>query len=147
MSLIKWNRNRGLIPSFSKMVENFFWDDDDFFPLLKNEFTMPAVNVTDNDQMWFLELAVPGMAKDDFDVKVEKGVLIVSAKKESKVEEKEDHYMRKEFNYSSFSRSFWLPENVKEEEIEAKYDNGILKIKLPKKEVEVSPDAQEVIVN
>jgi HSP20 family protein len=147
MSLIKWNRNKGLIPSFSAMVEDFFKDDDGFFPTLKNDFTLPAVNVADLDDRWQLEAAVPGMEKSDFDIKVEKGVLKISAKKESKFEEKEENYTRQEFNYASFSRSFWLPENVKEDLIEANYDEGILRITIPKKEISVKKEPKVVKVS
>ena len=146
MSLIKWNKGKGLIPSFSSMVEDFFKDDEGFFPFSKHEFSMPAVNVTEKEDKWELEAAVPGMEKDDFDVKVEKGVLKISAEKELSTEEREENYMRKEFNFSSFSRSFWLPENISEEGIEAHYEKGILQVVIPKKEISVQKDVKVVEV-
>jgi HSP20 family protein len=146
MSLIKWNRNKGLIPSFSEMVEDFFKDGEGFFPTFKNDFTLPAVNVSNLEDKWELEAAVPGMEKNDFDVKIEKGILSISAEKETKKEEKDENFTRKEFNYASFKRSFWLPENVKEEKIEANYVDGILHIVIPKKEISVKKDAKVVKV-
>ncbi len=146
MSLIKWNKGKGLVPSFSSIVEDFFKDDEGFFPFLRSDFTMPAVNVSEKEDKWELEAAVPGMEKDDFDVKVEKGVLRISAEKELSSEVKEENYMRKEFNFSSFSRSFWLPDNIREDGIEAHYEKGILRVVIPKKEISVQKDVKVVEV-
>lgn len=147
MSLIKWNRNKGVIPSFSSLVEEFFKDDEGFFPFMRHDITMPAVNVTEKEDSWKMEAAVPGMEREDFDIKVDKGVLKISAEKKSMKEEKDENVMRKEFNYSSFSRSFWLPENVMVDQIEAHYENGILSVLIPKKEISVEKDAKVVKVN
>jgi HSP20 family protein len=81
-----------------------------------------------------VSLAVPGMKKDDFNIDVEGNMLTISSEKEESKEEKEDKYTRKEYNYSSFSRSFTLPDEVNKEKIEAKYEDGVLKLMLPKKE-------------
>lgn len=114
---------------------------------MRHDITMPAVNVTEKEDSWKMEAAVPGMEREDFDIKVDKGVLKISAEKKSMKEEKVENVMRKEFNYSSFSRSFWLPENVMVDQIEAHYENGILSVLIPKKEISVEKDAKVVKVN
>ncbi|WP_050708791.1 Hsp20/alpha crystallin family protein, partial [Dysgonomonas sp. HGC4] len=95
---------------------------------------LPAANVVENKDEFRVELSVPGFNKDDFNVEVEKNVLIISAKQESKQEEKdkEEKLIRQEFRSSSFSRSFVLPENVDMEQISAQYKDGVLKLSIPK---------------
>ena len=95
----------------------------------------PAVNITEGKSGYNLELAAPGLQKKDFKIDVNGNLLTISAEKEEKKEEKKDEkYTRKEYNYSSFSRSFTLPEEVQQDKIEASYDGGILKLALPKNE-------------
>jgi HSP20 family protein len=95
---------------------------------------MPAVNITENNDEYKVTLAAPGMKKDDFKIDVEGNMLTISSEKEESKEEKEKRFTRKEYNYSSFSRSFTLPEEINKEKIEASYEEGILKIALPRKE-------------
>jgi HSP20 family protein len=102
-------------------------------------FSKPAVNIRENFSNFALELAVPGMGKEDFSIELEKDVLTINAKKSSTQEtelEQGEKYTRVEFNYGEFSRSFRLPESVEQKEIQANYENGILSITLPKKEAE-----------
>lgn len=95
--------------------------------------TVPAVNVTENDQSYSVSVAAPGLEKEDFKIDLAGNMLIISAEEEK--EEKEGKYNRKEYNYSSFSRSFTLPEEVNREQIDAKaYENGVLKLVLREKE-------------
>jgi len=94
----------------------------------------PAVNVRETHDSYELEVAAPGLTKKDFEVSVDNGLLTISAKKESQKEENNVSYTRREFSYSSFSRTFTLPEGVKQDDIEANYENGILHITLPKTE-------------
>ncbi len=96
--------------------------------------TMPAVNIVENKDDYKVSLAVPGMKKEDFNIDVEGNMLTISCEKEANKEEKEQQYTRREYSYSSFSRSFTLPEEVNREKIEAKYEDGVLKIMLPKRE-------------
>ena len=97
--------------------------------------TFPAVNIQENDSNYELELAAPGMSKDDFDIEISNNKLIVNAHRTKEIEDKGENYTRREFNYQQFQRSFQLPEMlVNEEKIVANYNNGILKITLPKKE-------------
>ena len=113
-----------------------FFADDDFFNRWWKEDRLPAVNVAETDKDFKVEVAAPGMKKDDFKVEIKERVLYISAETKEEKEEKEDNYMRKEFSYSSFKRSFYLPENVKEEAIIANYKEGILYLTLPKVKVE-----------
>ncbi len=110
--------------------------------LIGNTLDVPAVNITDTKDEFNVSMAVPGMKKDDFSIEVEGNMLTISCKKEEKNEEKESKYTRKEYNYSSFSRSFTLPDEVNKEKIDAHYEDGVLKLRLPKKE-----EAKKVIVN
>jgi HSP20 family protein len=93
---------------------------------------LPGVNVTENDKDYEVELAAPGLKKEDFIVEVEVGVIPISAQSKINKEEKHKKYTRKEFNYHSFDRSFVLPDNVSEKDIHAKYEDGILKVTLKK---------------
>jgi len=104
--------------------------------------TVPSVNVVDNKDEYRLSLAVPGMTKDDFNIDVNGSMITVSCEKEESKDEKEKNYTRKEYNYTSFSRSFQLPDEVNKEKIDAHYENGVLRVTLPKKE-----DAKKLIAN
>lgn len=108
------------------------WFEDGFFN--NNSLSVPAVNITENKDDFAVSLAAPGMKKDDFNIDVEGNMLTISCGKEEKKEEKEAKFTRREYNYSSFSRSFTLPEEVMKDKIEARYEDGILKLVLPKKE-------------
>ena len=96
----------------------------------------PSVNVTENEGEFCLEVAAPGLAKEDFKVNVEDNTLTISAEKTVENETKEgEKFLRREFGYSTFKRSFTLPENVNVADIKATYNNGVLQLALPKMEV------------
>ncbi|HTI10551.1 MAG TPA: Hsp20/alpha crystallin family protein [Puia sp.] len=99
-----------------------------------NPVNIPAANIVENKNHYEINLASPGMKKDDFTIDVEGNLLTISAETEEKKEEKDEKYTRKEYNYSSFSRSFTLPDWVNKDKIDATYDNGLLKLVLPKTE-------------
>jgi HSP20 family protein len=117
---------------------------DDFFgrDLLSNVFddhtgiSVPAVNVIENDDEFRIEVAAPGLEKNDFKVDLENNVLSISSEKEMKNEEedKSGKFMRREFSYSSFKRSFTIPQSVDAEKINAKHKDGVLYISIPKKD-------------
>lgn len=96
--------------------------------------SVPAVNIIENKNDYNVSLAVPGMKKDDFNIDVEGNMLTISSESEENKEEKDEKYTRKEYNYSSFSQSFTLPEEVNSEKIEATYEDAVLKLMLPKNE-------------
>lgn len=94
----------------------------------------PAINVKEIDDYYLVELAAPGLTKKDFEITIDNGYLKIFVEKSSKMEDENNNYSRKEFNYNSFERTLMLPENINEEEVRAKYENGILKFKLTKQE-------------
>lgn len=116
---------------FFKPWNELFDNGSSFFGRV---MTVPAVNILENKEDYKVSLAVPGMKKEDFNIDVEGNMLSISCEKEENKEEKEEQFTRKEYNYSSFSRSFTLPEGVNKEKIEAKYEDGVLKLVLPKRE-------------
>lgn len=107
------------------------WFDGGLWGRMMN---IPAVNITEMKDEFQVALAVPGMKKDDFKIDVDGNMLTISSEKEETKEEKEKKFTRKEYNFTSFSRSFTLPENINKDKIEAKYEDGVLKIALPRKE-------------
>jgi len=111
---------------------------NDFFENVVNsdirKGNVPQVNIRETDTGYHLEMAAPGLNKEDFKISIENEVLTVSGEKKSETSEKSGKYSRKEFSYNSFMRSFTLPEVVDTEKIMAKYENGIMMVDLPKKE-------------
>lgn len=121
-----------MLPSF---VNDFFnpwnnWFDNGF----EKALSVPAVNIAETDKHYNVSVAAPGMKKDDFKINVNGDMLTISAEREETTEEEDKQYNRREYNYSSFSRSFTLPEEVKRDKIEAKYEDGVLTLVLPKSE-------------
>lgn len=131
-------------------IDEFF--NDNFFPAMPSisrnfeRHNMPAVNVEETDKEFVIDVAAPGIEKKDFKVSVDNDVLNISSSKESNKEEKGDAFLRREFNYNSFSRSFTLPENTDASKIKASHKNGVLTISIPKEEVVVRK-AQEIKIN
>jgi HSP20 family protein len=110
---------------------NEWFDNGGYFGRIMK---VPAVNVTESKDNYMVSLAAPGMKKNDFKIDVEGNMLTISSEKEENKEEKDAKYTRKEYNYSSFSRSFTLPDEVLKDKIEASYEDGVLKLALPKNE-------------
>jgi len=94
----------------------------------------PALNIKEKKDEFEIELAAPGFNKKDFEITIDNGCLNIMAKKSESKEEKDESYTRKEFSYNSFEKSLLLPETIVDEKIKAKYENGILKFSLAKKE-------------
>lgn len=102
---------------------------------VSRHYSIPAVNIKNNESDFEVEVAAPGLKKEDFNIEVEDNVMKLSVNKSSENEEKNDNFTRKEFSYFNFQRSFTLPKNVvNTEKVEANYKDGILFIKLPKQE-------------
>lgn len=119
-------------PNWLPSLFNDFFNDE-WFPMRAT--TVPAINVKEFPNEFLVEMAVPGMTKEDFQVHVnDKDQLVVSVEKkqESSDDEKSAKYLRREFNYTRFEQTLLLPENVDREAITAKAKHGVLKIKLPK---------------
>lgn len=123
---------------FPTVFDDFFKPWNEIFSnggsLFPRALTVPAVNITDEKDEYKVSLAAPGLKKEDFRIDVEGNLLTVSCEKEEKKEEKDKRHTRREYNYSTFSRSFTLPEDVKQDKIEARYTDGVLHLSLPKKE-------------
>ena len=108
--------------------------------------SVPAVNISETRDQYEVSLAAPGMKKDDFNIDVEGSTLTISAETRQEKEEKEERFTRKEYNYSSFSRSFTLPDWVNKEKINANYENGLLKVVLPKTEAAKQAPSKHIAV-
>lgn len=131
--------------SFTNLLDDVF--NRSISDLVGSDFsvTTPSVNISEDNDNVILEVAAPGLDKKDFNVVIEKDQLVISASKEANTEEKEDgKWTRKEFNYQSFKRSFHISDKIEVEKIGAEYNNGILKLTLPKKE-EAKPKAPATI--
>jgi len=130
MSLIR----RPDLHNLSNKLEDFF--NKDWFDFGALGTSMPAVNIKDDETEYRIEVAAPGMKKEDFNIKLDHNVLSISSEIKEETEEKDEEgkYTRREFKYSSFQRSFTLPDTTDVEKIAASYKDGILNITVPKKE-------------
>ena len=131
MNLIKRN---SFSPSSTSLFDDFFTRD--LFDWSKTEGSglVPRVNITEQDDGFGVEIAAPGMKKEDFQIELDNDMLTVSSEVSGNQEEEVKNYTRKEFSYHSFSRSFYLPNSVEVDKINAKYFDGILSLWIPKKE-------------
>lgn len=129
---------------FPSIVDEFFGRD--FMPDLfefRTGINMPSVNVIEGKDDYKIEVAAPGLDKKDFKIDLDNNVLTITSEKEDNSEENNERYMRREFSYSSFKRSFSLPQSVDAGKITANHNNGILTIMVPKKEeAKVKPPKQ-----
>ena len=119
---------------FSTTLIDNFLNDDWVKNLYKKVTATPAINVIETDGEYDMEMAVPGLTKEDLNVQVDENCLNISMEKKTETEHKNEkkNYLRREFSTQQFFRSFELPENVEKEKITAKVENGVLKIALPK---------------
>jgi HSP20 family protein len=127
------------------LIENFFGRDvDGFFSSNNLTFNTPAVNVAEHKDGFRIEVAAPGLKKEDFKLNLNHNNLTISASKENTNEAKqEEKYTRQEFSYTSFQRTFTLPTSIDTEHIQASYTDGVLTIELPKREeAKVKPPRQ-----
>lgn len=132
------------------VFDDFFKPWNEWFEtgsLWGRTMNVPAVNITETENEYQVSLAAPGLKKEDFKIGVEGNMLTISSEKEESHEDKDQKFTRKEYNYSSFSRSFTLPDEVNREKIDARYEEGVLKIALPKKEETKKASAQQIAVN
>lgn len=136
MTLIKFKNDT---PATSR--DRFVHFPDLFNDLFENVITpdfrrstVPPVNIIDSADSFRLEMAAPGLTKEDFKINLENDLLSISSEKKTEETETKENYTRKEYSFTSFKRSFTLPEMVDTEKISAQYENGIMKVVLPKKE-------------
>lgn len=134
MTLVKFNpekKNNVLLPGFNDIFESVL--EDNFFSTRRMS-NVPSVNISDSPDAYHIELAAPGLRKEDFKVNVERDMLTISTEKKTESSEGDKSYTRREFNYAAFTRSFTLPESADVDRIQASYQEGVLKLHLPKKE-------------
>jgi HSP20 family protein len=137
--------NRNYVPAY--------WDDffnDRFFNQLKSTTcsgNTPAVNISEDEKGFTIEVAAPGIARKDFNIEIENELLTISTEQKENREEKKQNFLRREFNYHTFKRSFQLPETIDQDRIVATHEAGVLTLSLPKKEEEVQKAPRQIKVN
>ena len=145
MTLVKFangQKNQNLNPFFNDVFESIF---NDSFLSDKLATRVPAVNIAETENEFHIELAVPGLKKEDFKINLDKNVLSISADKKTENVEEGKKYSKKEYSYNSFVRSFTLPETVDHAKIEAVYTDGILTLNVAKKE-EAKIQSREIAI-
>lgn len=134
MALVKFNNpsnSNALSPWFNDVFESFF---NDSFVSDRMVSRVPAVNIAENDNEYHIDLAAPGLKKEDFKINLDKNILSISVENKTESTEENKRFNRREFSYSSFVRSFTLPEGADQNNIDATYTDGVLRIIVGKKE-------------
>jgi HSP20 family protein len=136
MTLVKFNSEKnnnknGLMPGFNNVFDSIF--NDTFFSD-RMVARVPAANISESADHFHVELAAPGLKKEDFKLKLERDVLSISVEQSGETQQQERSYAKREYSYSSFVRAFTLPESANAEGIQAKYTDGVLCIDIPKRE-------------
>jgi len=134
MTLVKFNsdnKKNTNVPAFSNVFDSIF--NDTFFSD-RMMTRVPAANISESKDHFHVELAAPGLKKEDFKLNLERNVLNISVEQQQQDEQQERNYNKREFSYSSFVRSFTLPDSAEQNGIQAKYQDGVLSIDIPKKE-------------
>jgi len=133
MALVKFNSNR------NAGVDH--WMNDFFSPIFNDSFIsdrfiskVPAVNVAETSDAYVIELAAPGLDKSDFKINVDGEVLTISGEKTAEKSNEDKKYSKREYSYTSFTRSFTLPESIDHSKINASYQDGVLNLEIGKKE-------------
>ena len=134
MSLIRYNANDYVPVTFTSMIDRFF---NDSMTRSGGSTFVPKVDILENEKSFELQVAAPGISKDDFKIELNDNVLTVSGERKFTNEKKDKNFHSIETQYGSFTRSFTLPENVDSSKIDANYNNGILELTIPKDEKKV----------
>lgn len=138
---------------FPKFIDDFFNTDrflidiDSSFPNFNFKNILPDANIVENKKEFKIELAAPGLDKKDFKIEMKNGMLTISAEKEEETKTEDENYLSKEFSYSSLYRTFALPDNLIADKIDAKYENGVLKLKLPKSKISIQEPVKQIKVS
>ena len=143
MTLVKFNNGHknAVSPWFSDVFDSII--NDSFAEKFVNK--VPAVNIAETETEFHIELAVPGLSKDDLKISLDKNVLSVSAEKKTENVDQSKKYSKREYSYNSFVRSFTLPESADQAKIDAEYTDGVLKLNVAKKE-EAKLQSREIAV-
>ncbi|MDN3670540.1 Hsp20/alpha crystallin family protein [Echinicola jeungdonensis] len=155
MKTSKRNGEESLFPTFNSSLNELFdmpFFNSPFFDTSsmwrgRSMSRVPATNICETDAEFIVELAAPGMKKNDFHVDVDNNLLEIKVEKEEKSDVKKTNYTRKEYDYSAFYRSFNLPETIKADKIKAEYENGILRVHLPKVEASKKKPIKEISIS
>jgi HSP20 family protein len=134
MTLVKFNpenKRNSLMPGFNDVFDSIF--NDTFFAD-RMVTRVPAANISESTDHYHVDLAAPGLKKEDFKLNLERNVLSISVEQRTEDTQEERNYAKREYSYSSFVRSFTLPESADENGIQATYNNGVLAINIPKRE-------------
>jgi HSP20 family protein len=134
MTLVKFNpekRNSSLLPGFNDVFDSIF--NDTFFSD-RMVSRVPAVNISETENNYHVELAAPGLKKEDFKLNLENNMLNISVQQSANQEDNQKNYTKREYSYSSFVRSFMLPDSADDSQIDATYTDGILRIDIAKRE-------------
>ena len=137
------NLIRKQTPFFPSLIDDFIYNDWNI-KSPSHSSTMPAVNIKELDSQFEIELAIPGIQKEDFAIEVEEGILSISSTQEEEQVNEKGKFTRREFSYNSFRRSFTLPDSVDPTKIDASYSNGVLRVLLPKHK-EAQPQPKKLI--
>jgi len=143
-------RPLGVTKWMDDLFENFLSRPLAGFDSREVMYSQPSVNVREEDTEFVVEVAAPGLAKENFNVEIENGYLVIRAEKERKEEEKSEEngkYTRREFNYSTFQKSFLLPDTIDADGISASYEQGILNVHLPKLESAKKETVKTIKIN
>lgn len=156
-NLVRVPKNQSLskINHISDLPNWSDWVDDIFnrnFPSIftdrfNSEMSLPKVNIKESDDQFEIQMAIPGFSKNDFIINLDDGVLSISAEVENNIEDENEYMTHKEFNYSSFKRTFSLPDSVNDTDIQAVYEDGILRLTLPKKEEAKKKPARSIEIS
>lgn len=138
-------RKHSYLPSFA----DEFFGKDFLSNLVENQcgYSMPAVNVIETKDSFRIEVAAPGLSKEDFKIDIHNNLLTISSEKEEKKEENSDKIMRREFSYCSFKRAFSLPDLIEHDKIAASHTNGVLNIEIPKREEAKEKPARQISIS
>jgi HSP20 family protein len=142
-----------MLPAFKtnmyapSLMDQFFNHSIPTKRMYHNGFSSPAINIIENEKDFVLEVAAPGLNKEEFNIELENDVLSISSEIKSENEDSKENYTRKEFNYSSFKRSFTVPESVDGSKIKASHKNGILRVELPKKDEALPVPARAIKIS
>ena len=138
-------RKHSSLPSFTDeflgkdFLSNFFEN--------QGGYSMPAVNIMETKDSFKIEVAAPGIEKNDFKIDLHNNILTISSEKEDKKEESDEKIMRREFSYCSFKRSFSLPDMIEQDKIKATHLNGVLSIEIPKREEAKEKPARQIKIS
>jgi len=145
MSLVRFSNHKPSV--FDRFFENdlFDWSNRNYS---NTNTTLPSVNIKENSESFEVEMAAPGLTKNDFKIELNHDLLTISSDKETENETREgQEFTQREFSYQSFSRSFTLPNSADSEKIRARYENGILRVNIPKKEEARPKPARQINIS